>query len=47
MPEIGWTCDECGERVRYVGGGEYECRCDHPRKVTPKRKAEVYTRSTP
>ena len=45
MPE-GWPC-ECGEKMRHVGAGEYECpRCDHPRKVTPKRKTETYARST-
>ena len=45
MPQRGWPC-ECGEQMRDVGGGEYECpRCDHPRKVPPKRQREVYTRA--
>lgn len=38
MTAAEWWC-ECGERMRYVVGGAWECpRCDRHHKATPKRK---------
>jgi hypothetical protein len=42
MSAADWWC-MCGERMRYVVGGEWECpRCDHHKKVTPKPKTQTY-----